>query len=147
MDGLFRALQALWDPKAPGALRRRGLRLYALGLLGVQGLFLLLLAPFLPQAPHPVLGAFALLGGGWLFWLGRKAFQEAPPVASLVAVGLGVAAFFFLGVMGLLLRPWGLALWLVGLWAFGHLLRRGEAGLEGGEGGPGGGNGPGPGSP
>jgi len=54
----------------------------------------------------------------------------------LVAVGLGAAAFFFLGVLGLLLRPLGLLLLPLGLGAFWGFLRRGEEGLNAGARGP-----------
>ncbi len=134
MEVLFRALL---DPKADPASRRRGLRLYALALLGLQGGMLLLLAPWLPQAPQPVLLLLALGGAGWLYLRARGVLRtaEKDPPAPLVAVGLGVGAFFFLGVMGLLLRPEGLGLLLLGLGLFLLLLRLGEEALAG-RGGP-----------
>jgi len=61
LEGLFRALL---DPKGDPGLRRRGLRVYALGLLLFQGLGLFLLAFLLPRASHPLLWALALGGGG-----------------------------------------------------------------------------------
>ncbi|WP_038057239.1 hypothetical protein [Thermus amyloliquefaciens] len=130
-------LQALLDPKAPPARRRRGLWLYAGFLFLLQGLGLLLLAPFFPQAWHPLLWALALLGAGWLFLQALRALREEGPLGALVAVGLGAALFFFLGVMGLLLRPWGLGLLPLGVLGFLHLVRRSEGGLKGPSGGPG----------
>ncbi len=63
LEGLFRALL---DPKGDPGLRRLGLRVYALGLLLLQGLGLLLLAFLLPRASHPLLWALALGGAGYL---------------------------------------------------------------------------------
>jgi hypothetical protein len=63
LEGLFRALL---DPKGDPGLRRRGLRVYALGLLLFQGLGLFLLAFLLPRASHPLLWALALRGAGYL---------------------------------------------------------------------------------
>ncbi|TBH21759.1 hypothetical protein [Thermus thermamylovorans] len=139
-EALFRALAALLDPKAPWGLRRQGLCLYAAFLLGLQGGVLLPLALLLPQASHPLLWALALAGAGGLFLRAQMALREESPLAPVVAVGLGVGLFFFLGVMGLLLRPWGLGLLPVGAMGFLHLLRRSEGALKG----PGGGPGPGP---
>ncbi|GAA6755195.1 hypothetical protein QT17_10445 [Thermus sp. 2.9] len=137
MDPFFQALRALADPKAPYPHRRRGLRLYALSLLGLQGLFLFLLAPLVPRAGHPSLWPLAFLGGGWLLWLGTQALKEETLLAPLVAAGLGASLAFFLGVMGLLLWPFGLALFPLGLLGFTLLLRRAEAALgRGGGGGP-----------
>jgi hypothetical protein len=131
----FRALKALADPRAPWPERRKGLWLYALSLLGVQGISLLLLSPFLPRADHPLLFGLALVGGGWFFWLGERTRREKTPLSPLVAAGFGASLAFFLGVMGLLLRPWGLGLWLLGGMGFYLLLRRAEAALGGGGGG------------
>ncbi|GLV49029.1 hypothetical protein TJA_21320 [Thermus sp. LT1-2-5] len=136
MEAFFQALRALADPKAPYPERRRGLRLYALSLLGLQGLFLLLLAPLVPKAGHPFLWLLAFLGGGWLLWLGMRALKEEAPIAPLVAAGLGASLTFFLGVMGLLLRPLGFALLALGVLGFAFFLRWAEAALgRGGEGG------------
>ncbi|MFD3006194.1 hypothetical protein [Thermus tengchongensis] len=133
-------LRALLDPEAPLARRRRGLQVYAGFLFLLQGAGLLLLAPFFPQAWHPLLLALAFLGAGWLFLQALMALREEGPLGALVAVGLGAGLFFFLGVMGLLLRPWGLGLLPVGVMGFLHLVRRSEGALKG----PGGGPGPGP---
>lgn len=78
----------------------------------------------------------ALLGAGWLLLQGRFALQGEGPQGPLVAVGLGAALFFFLGVVGVLLRPWGLFLPLFGVVGFGVLLRWAERALTRGSGGP-----------
>jgi hypothetical protein len=122
-------LKALADPEADPNLRRRALRAYGLFLLGLKGGLLLLLAPFLPSAPYPPLLLLAVLGVAWLYLQARSALEEEAPLGPLVAVGLGAAAFFFLGVLGLLLRP-------LGLGAFWGFLRRGEEGLNAGARGP-----------
>ncbi|WP_018112433.1 hypothetical protein [Thermus igniterrae] len=137
--GVWEALGALADPRGEPALRRRGLRLYAASLLLLQGLVLGALALFLPQAQHPLLLLLALVGGGWLWALGRGALREEGPLAPAVAVGLGAALFLFLGAMGLLLRPGGLFLLLAGALGFFGLLRRAEGTLTLEGGGPGGG--------
>ena len=129
-------LKALADPEADPNLRRRALRAYGLFLLGLKGGLLLLLAPFLPSAPYPPLLLLALLGVAWLYLQARSALEEEAPLGPLVAVGLGAAAFFFLGVLGLLLRPLGLLLLPLGLGAFWGFLRRGEEGLNAGARGP-----------
>ncbi|WP_117236767.1 hypothetical protein [Thermus sediminis] len=128
MEGLFRALL---NPKADPAQRRRGLRLYALALLAIQGMVLLPLAFLLPPAPHPALFLLALLGAAGLYLHARGALggKGEGLLAPLVAVGLGAGAFLFLGVIGLLLRPWGLGLFPLGLGLFLLLLRQGEAHL------------------
>ncbi|WP_448569994.1 hypothetical protein [Thermus sp.] len=132
MEGLFRALL---DPKGDPRLRRRAFRLYALGLLALHGIALALLGVWLPQASHPLLWALAFLGAGWLLFQARGALrEERGAMAPLVAVGLGASAFFFLGVMGLLLRPLGFLLLPLGLGLFLTLLHRGEAWLV--QGGP-----------
>nr|WP_267962782.1 hypothetical protein [Thermus hydrothermalis] len=123
------------DPRAPWPERRKGLWLYALSLLALQGAFLLLLSPFMPRADHPLLWGLALLGGGWLLWLGERAWKDKTPLSPLVAAGFGASLAFFLGVMGLLLRPFGLGLWLLGGVGFYLLLRRAEAALGRGGGG------------
>ncbi len=124
-------LKALLDPGADPALRRRGLRLYGLALFLGQGGVLLLLSFLLPQAFHPALYLLAFLGGLWLYRQGEEALKEEGPLAPLVAVGLGAALFFFLGVMGLLLRPQGLFLLPLGL-ALGLALgRRAERAMGG----------------
>ncbi|GAA6733011.1 hypothetical protein YIM1640_01610 [Thermus oshimai] len=147
MRRLFPALKALPDPKAPLEERRRGLRAYALGLLSFHGLVLLLLLPLLPAQGHPFLWGLALLGlGGVALWV-QGSLREEGPSAPLVAVGLGGAGFFFLGVMGLLLRPEGLFLLLLGGGFFLLVLRSAEAALARPQGSPGSGGGPGPGSP
>jgi uncharacterized membrane protein len=114
-------LKALADPEADPNLRRRALRAYGLFLLGLKGGLLLLLA---------------VLGVAWLYLQARSALEEEAPLGPLVAVGLGAAAFFFLGVLGLLLRPLGLLLLPLGLGAFWGFLRRGEEGLNAGARGP-----------
>jgi hypothetical protein len=127
MEGLFRALL---DPKEDPRLRRRAFRLYALGLLALHGVALVVLSLLLPQASHPLLWALAFLGAGWLLFQAQGALrEERGPIAPLVAVGLGASAFFFLGVMGLLLRPLGLLLLPLGLGLFLTLLHRGEVWL------------------
>ncbi|MCS6867360.1 MAG: hypothetical protein NZ846_03890 [Thermus sp.] len=126
----WRELRALLDPKAAPALRRRGLWLYAAFLLFLHGAFLLLLGLVLPPAAHPALLALALAGAGWLFHLARGALREEGPLAPLVAVGLGAGLVFFLGVMGLLLRPLGLLLLPLGALGFAHLLLRAEKALS-----------------
>ena len=78
----------------------------------------------------------AVLGGAWLYLQARSALEEEAPLGPLVAVGLGAAAFFFLGVLGLLLRPLGLLLLPLGLGAFWGFLRRGGEGLNAGARGP-----------
>jgi len=113
-------LKALADPEADPNLRRRALRAYGLFLLGLKGGLLLL----------------AVLGVAWLYLQARSALEEEAPLGPLVAVGLGAAAFFFLGVLGLLLRPLGLLLLPLGLGAFWGFLRRGEEGLNAGARGP-----------
>ena len=109
-----------------------------LGLLSflVGAGLLLLLAPFLPSAPYPPLLLLAVLGVAWLYLQARSALEEEAPLGPLVAVGLGAADFFFLGVLGLLLRPLGLLLLPLGLGAFWGFLRRGEEGLNAGARGP-----------
>ena len=72
----------------------------------------------------------------WLYLQARSALEEEAPLGPLVAVGLGAGAFFFLGVLGLLLRPLGLLLLPLGLGAFWGFLRRGEEGLNAGARGP-----------
>ena len=129
-------IAALADPEADPNLRRRALRAYGLFLLGLKGGLLLLLAPFLPSAPYPPLLLLAVLGVAWLYLQARSALEEEAPLGPLVAVGLGAAAFFFLGVLGLLLRPLGLLLLPLGLGAFWGFLRRGEEGLNAGARGP-----------
>ena len=129
-------LKALADPEADPNLRRRALWAYGLFLLGLKGGLLLLLAPFLPSAPYPPLLLLAVLGVAWLYLQARSALEEEAPLGPLVAVGLGAAAFFFLGVLGLLLRPLGLLLLPLGLGAFWGFLRRGEEGLNAGARGP-----------
>ncbi|WP_234553270.1 hypothetical protein [Thermus caliditerrae] len=143
MGGPFREkfpwgeLRALLDPKAASEKRRRGLWVYAGFLFLLQGAGLLLLAPFLPRAWHPLLLALAFLGAGWLFLQALMALREGGPLGALVAVGLGAGLFFFLGVMGLLLRPWGLGLLPLGVMGFLHLVRRSEGALKGPSGAPG----------
>ena len=126
LEGLFRALL---EPKGDPGLRRRGLRVYALGLLLLQGLGLFLLAFLLPRASHPLLWALALGGAGWLYLQARRALRTEGPFGPLLAVGLGASAFFFLGVMGLLMRPLGLLLLPLGLGVFLILLWQGESQL------------------
>lgn len=126
-------LKALADPEADPNLRRRALRAYGLFLLGLKGGLLLLLAPFLPSAPYPPLLLLAVLGVAWLYLQARSALEEEAPLGPLVAVGLGAAAFFFLGVLGLLLRPLGLLLLPLGLGAFWGFLRRGKRGSTPGQ--------------
>lgn len=127
-QGPWESLAALLDPKASIALRLKGLRLYVGFLLVLQGGALLLLAWVLPQITHPSLWALALGGGLWLLvqaegaWRGER--QE--PFRSLLGVGLGSALFFFLGVMGLMLRPLGLLLLLLGTLGFLYLWHRSE---------------------
>ncbi|WP_243029669.1 hypothetical protein [Thermus altitudinis] len=123
-QALWEALRALQDPKAPPALRLRGLRLYAGFLLSLQGLLLLFLAWVLPRAAHPFLWALALGGGAWLLAQAQGTLAQEEPLAPLVAVGLGAALFFFLGVMGLLLWPGGSLLWGLGMAGFAYLWRR-----------------------
>lgn len=113
MRGVWDDLAALADPKAPKGQRRRGLGVYALGLLLLHLGVLLLLAPWLPRASHPLLWGLALLGGVWLLALARGALREKTPLAPALALGFGAALFFFLGLLGLLLSPW--------LWALGGL--------------------------
>jgi len=125
-------LEALANPEADPNLRRRALRVYGLFLLGLKGGLLLLLAPFLPQAPYPPLLFLAVIGMAWLHLQARSALEEEAPLGPLIAVGLGAGAFFFLGVLGLLLRPFGLFLLPLGLGAFWLFLRRGEEGLNAG---------------
>lgn len=127
--GLWEALGALADPRGESALRRRGLRLYALFLLLLHGSLLGLLALLLPRAFHPLLFPVALAGAAWLWALGQGALREESPLAPAVAVGLGGALFFFLGAMGLLLWPAGLCLLLAGAWGFFRLLRQAEKAL------------------
>ncbi len=116
--GFWEDLAALADPKAPRAKRRRGLGVYALGLLGLHLGVLLLLSPWLPRSGHPALWALALLGGGWLLAQARGALREKTPLAPVLALGFGAGAFFFLGVFGLLLSPWLWGLALLGfLWS------------------------------
>ena len=119
--GLWEDLKALADPKAPRAQRRRGLGRYALGLLLLRLGVLLLLAPWLPRAEHPALWPLALLGGAWLLAQAQGALKERTPLAPALAIGFGAGAFFFLGLMGLLLSPW---LWAMGILAFLWSLRR-----------------------
>ncbi|GAB5601917.1 hypothetical protein FJNA_04410 [Thermus sp. FJN-A] len=135
--GPWEALRALLDPEGKPGKRRQGLWLYALFLLFLQGVFLLLLALALPRAGHPLLLLLALGGAGWLFLQALRGLKEGGPLGPLLAVGLGAALFFFLGVMGLLLRPLGLGLLPLGLWGFLHLVRRAEGALKGEGGGPG----------
>ncbi|RTH14799.1 hypothetical protein CSW29_12250 [Thermus scotoductus] len=125
-EGLWGLLEALLDPKAPSSLRLRGLRLYAGFLLVLQGGVLLLLAWVVPRASHPFLWALALAGGVWLFAQAEAASRTEESLAPLLAVGLGAALFFFLGVMGLLLWPWGFLLLLLGALGFAHSWRRSE---------------------
>ncbi|MGC8875735.1 hypothetical protein [Thermus sp.] len=130
------ALKALLDPGADPALRRRGLRFYGLVLFLGKGGVLLLLSFLLPRAFHPALYLLAFLGGLWLYRQGEEALKEEGPLAPLVAVGLGAALFFFLGVMGLLMRPQGLFLLLLGLgWGL-ALGRRAERAMGGRGAGP-----------
>lgn len=89
------------------------------------------MAWLLPQAAHPFLWALALVGGGWLFSQMEAALRTKEPLAPLLAVGLGAALFFFLGVMGLLLRPWGFLLLLLGALGFAYAWRRSERVLLG----------------
>ena len=126
--------RALLEPGADRALRRRGLWLYGLALFLGQGGVLLLLSLFLPRAFHPALYLLAFLGGLWLYRQGQEALKEEGPLAPLVAVGLGAALFFFLGVMGLLLRPQGLWLLPLGLALGLDLVRRAERLIAGGRG-------------
>ncbi|KOX90412.1 hypothetical protein BVI061214_01603 [Thermus aquaticus] len=127
MEGLFRALL---DPKGDPGLRRLGLRLYALGLLAFHGVALAVLSFLLPQASHPALWTLAFLGAGWLYLQAQGSLRAGKgPLAPLLAVGLGASAFFFLGVMGLLLRPLGLLLLPLGLGVFLILLWQGEGRL------------------
>ncbi len=143
----MRVLEALPNPKAPLALRKRGLWAYAGGILALHGLVLLSLFPLLPPAGHPLLWGLAFLGLGGVALGVRGSLRERDPLAPLVALGLGGAGFFFLGVMGLLLRPEGLFLFPLGGGFFFLALKAAETALARPKEHPGGGNGPGPGSP
>ncbi|WP_114313350.1 hypothetical protein [Thermus caldifontis] len=124
-------LEALLDPQAPPSLRLKGLRLYAGFLLALQGGVLLLLAWVVPRAAHPLLWALALGGGLWLLLQAEAVWRKerGEPLMPLRVVGLGAALFFFLGVMGLLLRPSGLTLLLLGTLGFFYLWYRAERAL------------------